>query len=211
MEMTLEGVDGVDIDTSTEAAGTRPAIRAIAIANLLKYLDRYSFGLQRDVRALMPERADYIPDDGNFRSWVSVEDCQEVLTAIWSVLGPEQALDAVACCIERFLRSPFLTRLVPRAGTVTEVFYALQLGWDLIYRDICSVHVVHVDDSEIKIRLLNVNEEAFYSAEYLHSFAAICLGVLRREELECKVFIAKLDCETRSVDYVVSWKGTVTS
>lgn len=206
--MTLEGVDQ---EVSAEMAGTRPAIRAIAVTNLLKYLDYYSFGLQRDVRALMPGNADCIPDDGNFRSWVSVEDSQEVLTAIWNVLGHEQALDAVACCIERFLRSPFLTHFIPRGGTVPEVFFALQLGWDLICRDICSVQVVPVDDSQIKIQLLNVNKEAFYSAEYLQSFAAICLGVLRREELECKVSIAKLDCDARCVDYVVSWKGPLVS
>ena len=205
INMTLGVING---EPSTEATGRQPAIRAAAVYNLMEYLDRYSFGLKRDVRAQIPSKVERIIEDASFLSWVSVVDHRTVLEAIWNVLGSEQAMDTVACCVQKFLYSPFLERLIPRDMIVTEKFFALQLGWDLLCRDICSIHVEPKGDSEIKIRLTNMNEDVFYSSEYLQLFAAIFLGVLRPEETECKIVIANWNCDLRCVDYAVSWKGS---
>ncbi len=202
--MTLEAGTG---ELSIEPARREPAIRAAAVYHLMEYLDRYSFGLQRDVHAQIPSEVERIIEDGNSLSWVSVVDNKRVLEAIWNVLGPEQALDSVACCVQKFLGTAFLERLIPKGVTLTETFFVLQLGWDLLCRDVCSVQVEAVGESEMKIRLTNVNGDVFYSEEYLQSFAAILMGVLRREETECKVMIANVDCDLRCVDYIVSWKG----
>jgi len=184
----------------------QPAIRAVAIFNLLNYLDHYSFGLQRDVQAQIPDAIQNISDTASYRSWVSAPDSQSVLKAIWSVLGPEQAVDTMACCVEKFLDSAYVKPLVPGEGTVTDTFCALEFVWDLIFRNTCNVGVEPMGDSEIMIQLRNVNEEVFYSKEYLSVFAAIFLGIMRPEEADCHVAITNVDCKTRCVDYHVSWK-----
>ncbi len=184
----------------------QPAIRAVAILNLLNYLDHYSFGLQRDVQAQIPNEIENISDTASYRSWVTATDSQSVLKAIWSVLGPEQAVDTMACCIEKFLDSAYVKPLIPGEGSVTDTFCALEFVWDLIFRNTCNVGVEPMGESEVMIQLRNVNEEVFYSKEYLSVFASIFLGIMRPEEADCHVAITNVNCKTRCVDYHVSWK-----
>jgi hypothetical protein len=194
------------LETLSQFNPRQPAVRTIAVSYFMNSLDQYSFGLRRDIQAQIPCEIGTFNDETDYLSWFCAEDSQAVLEAVWSSLGPEQAVDSIACCTERFLHSPFVKTLVPREGSVADTFYALEFAWDLVFRNTCSITVEHVSDTKLTLQLRNMSEDAFYSQEFLSTFAAIFSGILRSTGGESQVVITQVDSETRCVDYAVSWK-----
>ncbi len=191
---------------SIEPSSVEPAVRAAAVRDFLAYLDVYSFGLQRDVRAVLPREVMRRIDEAGLLSWISVLENRFVLEALWKVAGPEQSLDVLADFTGSFLRSPYLRGYFETAqSSVEALYYAAEVAWELVYRDVGHVEVIDSSSNHATIRLEEIDPDVFASPEYVCSFAAFLVGLLRPSEVSGEVEIDKVESETRTVQYTVRW------
>ncbi len=134
-----------------------PNIRAGVLRDLLAYLDTYSNGLQRDVRAAIPREILERIDGADRLSWLPTAEGQFVLEALWGAAGPEKAVDVLASFSARFVRSPFVKNYFETTGTAVEaLFHMAEIAWEMIYQGVGDLEVVDSGASSALLRLSEV-------------------------------------------------------
>lgn len=194
-----------------DAAGERrPAVRVASVRDILDYLDKFAPGTGSRVRARVPDDVLAIVDRAPRLSWIDVEDDVYVPTAIWAVLGDDEATEMM----REFLMGHFETALLrPLLHTTRKLFglspmnvlRALPSGWPLVYRDVARLEVRALDSGSAEIELSEVAETVLGSGGYIQSFRAILLGLIDLTGYQGAVELADLDLPGRRVCYRLRW------
>ncbi len=181
-------------------------VRAGVMRELLTYLDCYSSGMQRDVRAAMPREIDERLEASGALTWFSAAEAQFVLEALWSVAGSEKAMDLLASFSARYVRSPFLKHFFETTSTSIEALvYASEIAWELVFQNVAEIEVIESSLSHAVIRLSEVDPDILLSSEFLQTFAAGFVGLLRASKVAGEVKVDHIDYDFQRVDFVIGW------
>jgi hypothetical protein len=189
----------------------RPAVRAASVQDILAYLDDWEPGTGERVRAEIPADVLEIVDSTPRMGWIDVEDDVHVPTAIWSVLGDDDASEMMTQFLSRHFETAPLRPLLAGVRKVfglspMNVLRILPSGWRVVYRDVSTVRVRGIDTASAEIVLEDLAPTVVRSANYLGSFRAIFIALIGMTGFTGSVEITRIDREKREASYHFRWQ-----
>ena len=185
-----------------------PAVRARAVQDALAHLDPFEPGATQAARRLVPPQSLRLIDTSRAMDWIPSAHDWHVPAAIVETLGARA--DAY---FRSVLTRQLETSLLRSTWTATQrllgispaaLFYAVPLGWPIIYRDFGSIRIRPHKARAAGLRLSHVAPDVFEHPAYLTSFKGFFGGFLdvckRDGEVELS---AQPDAAT--VDITVRW------
>lgn len=185
-----------------------PAVRARAVQDALGQLDLFEAGATEAARRLVPEPSLRIIDTSRATDWIPIEHDRHVPTAIVETLGP-RADAYFRSVLTRQLDAPLLRstwtatqRLLGLSPAA--LFYAVPLGWPIIYRDFGSIRILPHKAHAAGLRLTKVAPGVFEHRAYLRSFKGFFGAFLDVCNREGKVEVSAQP-DSATVEITLHW------
>lgn len=159
-----------------------PAVRARAVQDALGQLDGFEAGATEAARRMVPEASLQVIDASRATDWIPIEHDHHVPAAIVETLGP-RADAYFRSVLTRQLEAPLLRstwtatqRLLGLSPAA--LFYAVPLGWPVVYRDFGSIRILPHKARAAGLRMSRVAPGVFEHRAYLRSFQGFFGGFL---------------------------------
>lgn len=185
-----------------------PAVRARAVQDALAQLDGFKRGATEAARRMVPEESLQVIDGSRATDWIPLEHDRHVPAAIVETLGAD-ADPYFRSVLTRQLDAPLLRstwtatqRLLGLSPAA--LFYAVPLGWPVIYRDFGSIRIQPHKARSAGLRMSQVAPGVFEYPAYLASFKGFFGGFLDVCKRDGEVELSARPDE-RTVDITVRW------
>jgi hypothetical protein len=153
---------------------------------MLITIDGLRPGTRDAVRALVPPRSLEVIDAAAGSSWLPLEHHHWLVDGTLAVLGEAQAVASWRAGMTAVFQRPLHKFYVEAAvrlflGKPGKVIALIPRGWPLTYRDFCEVAFEQTGPRQAEVRFTDIAPAVFLSPGYLHSWRAICHGILDLE------------------------------
>ena len=189
--------------------GRSPAVRARAVQDALAQLDTFKAGATVAARELVPAESLKLIDASRATEWIPIEHDHHVPSAVVETLGSEA--DAYfRNVLTRQLEAPLLRSTWTATQRLlglspASLFYAVRLGWPVIYRDFGSIRILPHKARAAGLRMSRVAAQVFEHPAYLTSFKGFFGGFLDVCKCEGEVELSAQP-KRSTVEITVRWK-----
>lgn len=185
-----------------------PAVRARAVQDALGQLDVFESGATEAARRLIPPKSLQLIDASSATDWIPTAHDWHVPAAIVEVLGARA--DAYFRSVltrqleASLLRSTWSATQRLLGISPAALFYAVPLGWPIIYRDFCSIRIHPHQARAAALRMSQVAPDVFEHPAYLTSFKGFFGGFLDVCKREGEVELTA-EPDAATIDITVRW------
>lgn len=147
----------------------------------LAFLDKFQPGARQKVLERVPPASRSVIEETARSAWIGIEHDHFTIDAIIALFGTPRAIQFWCARLAELSDKPLLKTFLGGVLKIMpmdrkRVIGFLATGWQLVYRDMCTLTVVENEVGDPVLRFDEIPEPVRRHRNYLHSWHGGCLG-----------------------------------